>query len=151
MIEMTVEDPATPEIVALLEAGDAFVAGLYPPGSNHMLSIDDLRKPNVTFVVARGDGVVVGCGAVVTMAGEWAELKRMFVVPAARGRGVGRSILQTLEGIAAASGARYLRLETGVRQPEALSLYRTAHFAEIGPFGGYKPDPLSVFMEKRIG
>ena len=43
-----------------------------------------------------------------------------------------------------------MRLETGIRQPEAIGLYRSAGYAEIGPFGAYRPDPLSLFMEKRL-
>ncbi len=126
------------------------MAALYPAESNHLLDIDALRRPNVTFVVMRVDGQAVGCGALVTTAGSWTELKRMFVSPAARGRKLGRRLLQHLEAIAARKGATVLRLETGVKQYEALSLYRSAGFVEIGPFGQYHADPLSVFMEKAI-
>jgi putative acetyltransferase len=80
--------------------------------------------------------------------GNWAELKRMFVSPAARGQKLGRQLLQQLETLARAGGASLLRLETGIKQPEALALYRTAGFVEIEPFGSYLPDPLSLFMEK---
>ena len=80
----------------------------------------------------------------------WAEIKRMFVSPAARGRKVGRLLLERLEAIARQKGITALRLETGIRQPEALALYRSAGFQEIEPFGDYRPDPLSLFMEKTI-
>ena len=81
---------------------------------------------------------------------DWAEIKRMFVSPEARGRSLGRKLLQKLEAIAIEHRAALLRLETGVKQFEALALYRSAGFLEIGPFGSYRPDPCSVFMEKRI-
>jgi putative acetyltransferase len=81
----------------------------------------------------------------------WAEIKRMFVAPAARGLKIGRRLLEQIETIASQGDERLLRLETGARQPEALALYRSAGFVEIGPFGSYRPDPLSLFMEKPIG
>ena len=150
MFELNIETPDLPEIRALLEAGSAYMATLYPAESNHMLGVDALLRPEVTFVVARLDGRAVGCGAIVQSGDGWAELKRMFVSPAARGMKLGRLLLQKLESIAAEMGATLLRLETGVKQPEALALYRSAGFVEIGPFGDYGPDPLSVFMEKVV-
>ena len=74
----------------------------------------------------------------------------MFVSPLARGQNIGRRLLQRLEAIAIDKGIPLLRLETGINQPEALALYRSAGFVEIGPFGKYGPDPLSLFMEKPL-
>lgn len=74
----------------------------------------------------------------------------MFVEPKARGKGLGRRLLEEIERRAVALGLPVLRLETGVRQPEAISLYRTHGFREIAPFGDYKRDPLSLFMEKNL-
>ncbi len=150
MIEIRIESPDQPEIAALLELSDAYMATLYPAESNHMLDIASLKKPEVTFLVARVDGTARGCGAVVNSGEGWAEIKRMFVSPAARGQKLGRRLLETIETIAARGGATRLRLETGARQPEALSLYHSAGFTERGPFGQYIPDPFSVFMEKPI-
>lgn len=80
------EDPATPGVIALLEDGDAYGASLYPAESNHFLPLEALRADNVHFVVARDDqGTAVGTGAL-AMADGWAELKRMWVIPAARGQ-----------------------------------------------------------------
>ncbi len=149
MIVIELESPDQPEIHALLAASDAYMASLYPAESNHLLDIGALTRPEVKFLVARLHGHAVGCGAVVQSA-DWAELKRMFVSPAARGRNVGRLLLMRLEAIARATGVTRLRLETGIKQPEALGLYRSAGFVEIGPFGAYGPDPLSLFMEKRL-
>ena len=149
-IEIAVEDPAQPEIAPLLQASDAYMASLYPAESNHMLGVDSLRQPQVAFLVARVDGQALGCGAVVDSGAGWAEVKRMFVSPAARGLKLGRRLLDEIEAIAARRGVRALRLEMGGRQPEALGLYRSAGFVEIGPFGNYGPDPLSIFMEKTL-
>ena len=150
MLQITIDNPRQPQILALLAASDAYMATLYPAESNHMLDVADLERPEVTFVVARVDGRALGCGAVVKAGEDWAEIKRMFVSPEARGRELGRQLLQKLETIAIDNGATLLRLETGVKQPEALLLYRSAGFVETAPFGQYSPDPLSVFMEKPI-
>jgi len=74
----------------------------------------------------------------------------MYVAPAARGEGLGRAILARIESEAQREGLRVIRLETGNRQTEALSLYRSAGYVDCGPFGEYQPDPLSRFMEKRL-
>ena len=149
-IEIAVEDPAQAEVAPLLQASDAYMASLYPAESNHLLDVASLRQPQVTFLVARVDGKALGCGAVVDSGQGWAEDKRMFVSPAARGVKLGRRLLDELEAIAVRRGVRALRLEMGGRQPEALGLYRSAGFVEIGPFGTYAADPLSVFMEKTL-
>ena len=150
MIEIKVENPDQADVHTLLAASDAYMASLYPAESNHMVDVSTLAQPHVTFLVARAAGCAVGCAAVVQSGDGWAEIKRMFVSPAARGRQVGRQLLERLEGIARSHGVTALRLETGIKQPEALALYRSAGFREIQPFGDYGPDPLSLFMEKTI-
>jgi putative acetyltransferase len=77
-------------------------------------------------------------------------VKRMFVMPTSRGLKLGRRILDTLEAEARREKLAFLRLETGISQPEAIGLYHAAGFVERDPFGGYQPDPLSLFMEKRL-
>jgi len=149
-IEIRIERPDQPEVAALLESSDAYMASLYPAESNHLLDIASLLQPQVTFIVARIAGRALGCGAVVDSGEGWAEVKRMFVSPAARGRQLGRRLLEQIETIAAERGATKLRLETGGKQPEALALYASSGFVEIGPFGRYGADPLSIFMEKPI-
>jgi putative acetyltransferase len=114
-----------------------------------MLDLQALRRPSVTFVVARLGAQAVGCGAIVRSGKDWVEIKRMFVDPSARGQQVGRRLLEKLEEIARESGAAALRLETGIKQPEAIGLYRSCGFVEIAAFADYQPDPLSMFMEKR--
>lgn len=144
------ESPLTPEVLALLAQSHALMESLYPAESNHMLDPADLAGPQARFFVARLDGAAVGCGGFVRAGAGEAELKSMFVDPAARGLKLGRRLLQAIEAEAAADGVRLMRLETGVSQPEAIGLYRSAGYAEIGAFGAYRPDPLSLFMEKRL-
>jgi putative acetyltransferase len=143
------EAPRQPDIIALIDALDAYQAALYPAESNHFLDVAALEAPDIRFFVARRNGAAVGCGALRVMA-DCGEVKRMFVRPEARGLKIGRRILDVLETTARRERLACLRLETGIHQPEAIGLYRVAGFVERGPFGGYAPDPLSLFMEKRL-
>lgn len=148
MLRIAVERPDQPEVMELLRASDAYMAQLYPAQSNHLLDVTALLAPGVTFLVARVDGVACGCAALVATGDSIAELKRMYVSPSVRGRRIGRRLLESLQQFAAERGLHCLRLETGIHQPEALSLYRSCGFAERDPFPPYGADPLSVFMEK---
>ncbi|RVU34672.1 GNAT family N-acetyltransferase [Hwanghaeella grinnelliae] len=148
-VSIAEESPNQPAVIALLKAGDAYAASLYPAESNHGSDLDELLQPHVTFLVARLDETVVGTGAFVEKGG-YAEMKRVFVADTARGLKLGNKLLQAIEQKVAAKGLTILRLETGIRQPEALGLYRRAGYVEIAPFGDYDPDPLSVFMEKTL-
>jgi putative acetyltransferase len=142
-------DPADPRVLALIADSDRYHAGLYPAESNHLLDIDALRAPHVTFLTALAGGRMVGIGALVATA-PYGEVKRMWVDPAWRGRDLGRRILSAIEAAARGLGLAALRLETGIRQPEAIGLYRTYGFREIAAFGDYRPDPLSLFMQKDL-
>jgi len=78
------------------------------------------------------------------------EVKRMFVVPECRGRGLARAVLAALEARAAGAGHDLVVLETGLRQPEAIALYRSAGYEEIPGFGYYRDAPLSRCFGKRV-
>ena len=153
-LTINIDDPACPECRGLIEQLDRYLSSLYPAESNHLLSIDALCQPNVTFMTARiGAGAsqfIVGCAAFVNRDGEYAELKRMFVTPEYRGLKIGRRLLDELESRVRASGLELARLETGVSQPEVLSLCERAGYQRCGPFGDYCEDALSIFMEKRL-
>ncbi|WP_199430395.1 GNAT family N-acetyltransferase [Qaidamihabitans albus] len=79
-----------------------------------------------------------------------AELKRMYVVDEARGRGFARAVLAELERTAAAAGRRRVVLETGTRQPEAIALYRSAGYTDIPKFGTYRHEPESICLAKDL-
>ena len=100
-------------------------------------SADDIA---VVLVARDDDGTPVGCGALRPLEPGAAELKRMYVVPAARGRGVSRLLLVALEAEAAARGWTTLRLETGTRQPAAVGLYTAAGYRPVEAFGHYVTD-----------
>lgn len=149
-LSIGIESPRQADVARLIAALDAYLAALYPPESNHLVDAAALCAPQFRFFVARLGDAAVGCGALRVDPAGYGELKRMFVVPASRGCGVGRGLLHDLEERARREGLASIRLETGVRQPEALALYRAAGYRERGPFGEYVLDPLSVFLEKRL-
>ena len=145
-------DAETAEAQALLAASDEYMAALYPPDSNHLENSTALKLPGVLFLGAYDQGRLVGCGAVKIKGddGVYGEIKRVFVIQSHRGKGVSKRIMQCLEEHLEVEGVSRCRLETGIRQPEALGLYGKLGYLERGPFGSYAPDPLSVFMEKRL-
>jgi GNAT superfamily N-acetyltransferase len=105
----------------------------------------------VVLVARDDDGTPVGCGALRPLEPGAAELKRMYVVPAARGRGLARLLLAGLETEACEQGWTTLRLETGPRQPEAVALYTGAGYQPIGAFGHYRDaDGDSLFFERTL-
>ena len=117
--------------------------------------VDDLRNEEVLppvgrFLIVLDDGRPVACGAIRRHDEESAEIKRMYVRPEARGRGLARLVLRELESSAVALGYRALVLETGLRQPEAIALYESAGYRTIAPFGFYKESALSVCYRKEL-
>jgi putative acetyltransferase len=149
-VVVTQESPRQAEIATLVAELDAYLGGLYPAESNHLLDVEALAAPDVRFFVARVDGWPVGCGALRVDREGWGEVKRIYVRPAARGGRVSVLLLERVEETARREGLTRLRLETGIHQPEALGLFRRAGFVERGPFADFKLDPLSVFMEKPL-
>lgn len=145
------EPPRQPEIIDLLHKSDLYAQSLYPPESNHLVDLETLETSTVSFFVARHEGAIVGCCALVEAGDGTGEIKRMFVDPKARGLKIGRRLLERVEVQARDLGLAAIRLETGIHQPEAIGLYRSAGYADIEPFGSYLPDPLSLFMEKPLG
>jgi putative acetyltransferase len=144
----------TVEVRALVGELDAELSRHYPPEQRHGLNLDAIFQPHVRFFVARLDGTAVGCGGVALFDG-FAEVKRMYVRGAARGRGGADAILARLATEASHAGLSVLRLETGTRQQAAIRFYRRAGFLPCGAFEPYSSMPTgdvaaSVFMEKRV-
>jgi GNAT superfamily N-acetyltransferase len=154
-IEFRREEIFAPVAKQLIGALNAELDDRYPEeGANHFdLAAEEVADGRGAFLVAFLDDEPIGCGAVRRISPTVCEIKRMYVAPSARGRGVGRRILNELESIARRLGASHLVLETGVRQPEALALYTRAGFATIPLFGSYADTPhpeLSVCMAKDL-
>jgi GNAT superfamily N-acetyltransferase len=106
---------------------------------------------SVVLVARDDDANALGCGALRVLGDGVAEVKRMYVAPAARGRGVAKAVLAGLEAAARERGWTTLRLETGPRQPEAMGLYSQAGYRPIEAFGAYVDAPDaedSLFFER---
>ena len=147
---IALEPPRQEGVLRLLDMSDAYAQSLYPPESNHLVDVSTLEKTTVSFFVARHNDVIVGCCALVEADDGTAEIKRMFVDPDARGLKVASKLMDALEATAAEKQLHAIQLETGIYQPEAIALYRKYGYVEIEPYGSYLPDPLSLFMEKRL-
>lgn len=148
-MEISIKRVDPRKFLTFLQASDDYMATLYPAESNHLLDVDTLLRPQMNFYGVYVDGVAKGCG------GFWAhdtyvEIKRVWIDPSARRLGLSKSIMGALEAAARDAGFKIARLETGISQPEALGLYRAIGYVECRPFGDYKIDPFSVFMEKTL-
>ncbi|MEL7543097.1 MAG: GNAT family N-acetyltransferase [Pseudomonadota bacterium] len=144
-----------PDVRALIAALDQLQRDLYPAESNHFVPLDVLAGDETIFLVARRDGVAIGCGAALRVnggsdEGAYGEIKRMFVAPTARGLGLGARIVGALEVGLQADGITLARLETGIHQADAIRLYEKCGYRVRKAFGAYAKDPLSVFMEKAL-
>lgn len=142
--------PGDRQAAALVQQLDALQSALYPQESNHLEPVEQLFQAHFEFLGAYEGDTLLACGAVKKVDDTYGELKRMYVVPQHRRRGAAAAVLQALEQRLRSKGAHRVRLETGVHQVEALAFYRANGYRCIEPFGAYRPDPLSVFMEKSL-
>jgi putative acetyltransferase len=148
---ITLESAVSPIAATLIAELNAELNAMYDTDDTGDFNSDDVRVPRSAFLVAWLDGEAVGCGAIRPMEDErTAEVKRMYVRPAFRGRGISRRVLVELEQRARAFGYAYLQLETGVLQPEAIGLYESAGFYRIPNFGIYVGEEMSVCYEKEL-
>jgi putative acetyltransferase len=147
-LEIAVTDPGDPDVVALLESHLAFAAEHSPPEDIHALDLQGLRHPSITFFAARGDGVLLGVGALKVLDDGHGELKSMHTLAESRGSGVGAAILQRLIEEARARGLSRVSLETGSMEAfaPARRMYGRAGFVPCEPFGDYSPSRNSTFM-----
>jgi GNAT superfamily N-acetyltransferase len=148
-----VEPFDAPDVTALADAQQAEMRDLYEgeadigPAREAAMFVE----PDGAFLVVRDDaGRAVGCGGVCRFDDTRAELKRMYVAPGARGRGLGRRLLEELEAEARRLGYAGVVLETGDRQPAALGLYVSAGYARIPCYPPYSERSLSRCFEKRL-
>jgi len=129
---------------ALIAELDAELSALYPPEANFFeLDEAEVSGDKGVFLVARVDGEALGCGAFRRIDAVSAEVKRMYVRPGGRGKGIGRAMLRELESQARSLGIRRMLLETGTRQAEALLLYERGGYVRVPQFGRYVGAPSS--------
>lgn len=142
------------DVRALITELEDTLAAEYPPEQRHGLALDAIFQPHVQFFLARLQGAAVGCAGVALFP-DLAELKRMYVRPAARGRGVADALLARIEAATRDTGLARLCLETGDRQLAAIRVYSRAGFSRCEAFGAYAAMPpqsvsTSVFFEKQL-
>lgn len=140
-------DSGNPDFVALVRQLDAELAER--DGSDHGFyaqynTIGALRQ----VVIAYAGDLPVACGAIRAFAYSAMEIKRMYTLPTFRGQGIAAQVLNELERWAAALSCRKCVLETGIRQPEAIALYRRCGYQQIPNYGPYAGVANSVCFEK---
>jgi GNAT superfamily N-acetyltransferase len=147
-----------PDAIALVAAVQQVYVHRYGKSDVTPVATDEFAPPAGMFLVGYSGGVPLACGGWRLRGGAEdpvlrdgdVELKRMYVVDAMRGRGLARRLLAELERRAVAAGARRIVLETGTRQPEAIQLYRSSGYREVGRFGAYRCHPLSRCFAKPL-
>ncbi len=146
-LSIRVVEPDDPDLLALVDALDADIEQRYP---GHRMVGLTAASGGLFLAVACVDGMPVGCGALRELDPGAGEVKRMFVLPAWRRHGIARRVLGALEAEASRREYSLLKLETGVRQPEAVALYESFGFHRTPLFGEYVGSKLSVCFEKSL-
>lgn len=136
--------PEDGELAALLDAAFAELVSRYGPEGRSSV------HPEARFLVVTLDGSAVACGAVQPADPLTGELKRMYVLPGHRGRGIATTLLASLEDLARTQGYHRLRLATGIRQPEAIALYERCSYTRTEPYGKYVDAPLTRCYAKSV-
>ncbi len=137
------------QVKHLIDELDKYQESLYPSESNHLDTIETLCQPNVIMMGAIEKNDIIAIGSVKVYK-NYGEIKRLYVPNACRGKGLAKKIMTALEDHLIKHSILKSKLETGIKQPEAIGLYKKLGYKVCGPFGSYKEDPLSVFMSKRL-
>jgi putative acetyltransferase len=149
---MIVVEPTTPRASGtqdLLELSHALMLSLFSPESCHFLDLDALEADNIHLFAAREGPDMLGTGALAIKDG-YGEVKSMFTLEAARGKGVAAALLRQIEDTAREHNLSALKLETGDTLHAAHRLYERHGFTFCDPFADYKDIPESLFMEKQL-
>ncbi len=151
-LSILIDDLSSPKIALFLEEHTREMKAVSPPGSNHALDLEGLKKPEITFWTVWDKATLIGCGAIKELDAEHAEVKSMRVAASYRGKGVASKLLQHIVREAKRRGYRRLSLETGSMPhfDPARSLYEKFGFQLCAPFSTYQEDANSVFMTKEL-
>ena len=145
-------DPTHPQALALMAQSEALMTALYPSESNHFEPAENLRPPHAHFVGLWEGERLMAIGGVKRMAndGDYGEIKRVFVAPAYRGRGLSRLIMAALEGHLRERGVGSRGWRPASTSPRPWACTARSVTSSASRYGGYAADPLSVFMEKPL-
>jgi len=152
-MRIEIDDLSRPQVHALLQEHLTNMHEFAPPEQVFALDVNKLKAPDITFWSVWEEDNLIGCGALKELSVSQGEVKSMRTPTATRNRGAGRAVLEHIIAIAKQRGHTRLNLETGTHAAfePAHNLYRSEGFTLSGPFGSYRPDPHSVFMELRLG
>ena len=146
-VTVEVTTPDDTRVAALVVALRAELDELYPEPFPYA---HPTVRSAAEFLVALVDGEVAGCCALQPLDDGWSELKRMYVVPSFRGRGIAQTLMVEVEVLARVRGYTAIKLETGVRQPEAIAVYERAGFTPIEAYPPYDKSTISICMAKHV-
>lgn len=151
-LDINSDSPRVPDVARLLEAHRTFAVTWSQPGVGHALDVDQLAADDISLFSARHSGELVGTGALQHLDAAHVEIKSMHTAEEARGRGVGRAMLQHLLTTASDRGYRRVSLETGTGDAfaPARALYRSLGFETCSPFGSYQSHEDSICLSLRL-
>ena len=149
-VSISIETPLQEDVEILVRELNEFTFTLTPAGYCHHLTPQDMATPQTSLFVARETGKAMGCGALHRHGQKVAEVKRMFVRPAARRSGIGRMILDRVVSLAVDENFEEIVLETGNNFDRAIELYERAGFEKCGPVLDYEDSPFTAFYRKPL-
>ncbi len=151
-VQIVVDDLTGPQIARFLDEHVCQMLSVTPPESKHALDLDALRGPGITFWSVMDGGTVIGCGALKRLDANHGEVKSMRTAPARKRSGIASMMLEHIITEARRMGFSRLSLETGSAEffRPARKLYEKFGFEACEPFADYRPDPLSVFLTRRL-
>ncbi|WP_042162445.1 GNAT family N-acetyltransferase [Paenibacillus gorillae] len=149
-LTLQIVDAYNEDLRGLIAKLDNYLYALYPSDEVHGLELEQAEEDGVVFVVAYSGHIAVGCGAFRPLDERSCELKRIFVDPSYRNKGIASRILTLLEQKILQAGYHSILLETGLMQPESIALYKRFGFVEIERFGPYIDCESSYCMGKTV-
>lgn len=149
---ISTDDPRADDVRELLRRHLAYARANTKPEEVFALDVDALVDPAVTFFSFRGDGELLGIGALRHLDARHAEIKSMHTAEAARGQGIGRAMVDHLIDVAGEAGYARVSIETGAGPAfaPARGLYASVGFTPCGPFGDYGPNPNATYMTRLL-
>jgi putative acetyltransferase len=150
---LAIETPLQDDVRRLVGQLNDYLLPLSPIEFQFKMTVEQMAEPNTSLFVARDEsGTAIGMGALCVHSAEMGEVKRMWIDPAIRGRGLGSTLLAAIEGLARQRGLAILMLETGsvATMPDAHRLYQRGGFTLRGPYLDYPDSEHSVFYEKPL-
>ena len=146
LIDLTPDDP---DVINVFSDIDRLINSLYPVATAQSLSVSQLGQPNVYAIGLKNEEGIIACGAIVMQfdTQPYGEIRRLYVKPSYRGKGLSRRIMQILLHHAGEEEIPIIKLETGPKQRQSIHLYENLGFVQCAPFGEDTENPNSLFME----